>query len=439
MMDWTAASVAAALSRPGKGKSRKKGNSWMACCPAHTDDKPSLHLTDGRKRLLWHCHAGCDQDAVREALKAFLGGMSVEKRDTSRKPVRETIYNAHRPTLEEIGQIDATDFHSDRLGSPSNIWTYRGVDGEALMYVARYETPEGKEILPWSWQCVNGAQRARFMSKAWSEERPLYNLDKLAANPDAPVLYVEGEKAVAPAETLFPSFVVTTHQGGGKALGKADFSPLAGRLVVVQPDADEPGQQMAAQLALMLAGSARRVLRLDWPTQWPDGFPYEIRKGDDCFDHVAAGWTRDMIVQMRAAGSIQLVQSDVCAPFGNGEPDQSWGRVTMLRDGGVRLEKAGKVLASASSSAWRVVVDDLEQDFNRRLALQGCRPGRFPRVDSSAEIAPFMIGEIYWLFEQLQAREDLDEVIGRHLRTSVYSRGIAWRDRIRNEKREMAA
>ena len=48
--------------------------SYMACCPAHDDSEPSLHLSetpDGM--LLWHCHAGCPQDAVREALERLAG------------------------------------------------------------------------------------------------------------------------------------------------------------------------------------------------------------------------------------------------------------------------------------------------------------------------------------------------------------------------------
>ena len=40
----------------------------MACCPAHKDHTPSLSVTLGRKAILFHCFAGCDQQSVLSAL-----------------------------------------------------------------------------------------------------------------------------------------------------------------------------------------------------------------------------------------------------------------------------------------------------------------------------------------------------------------------------------
>jgi hypothetical protein len=50
---------------------RKSGRGWSARCPAHDDRTPSLSLRDGESgRVLVHCHAGCDQGAVIDALRA---------------------------------------------------------------------------------------------------------------------------------------------------------------------------------------------------------------------------------------------------------------------------------------------------------------------------------------------------------------------------------
>ena len=49
---------------------RKVGGGWIARCPAHDDRDPSLSIHDGAGgKLLVHCHAGCDQVQVIEALR----------------------------------------------------------------------------------------------------------------------------------------------------------------------------------------------------------------------------------------------------------------------------------------------------------------------------------------------------------------------------------
>jgi len=50
---------------------RRAGRGWKARCPAHEDHTPSLSITAGNDgRVLVHCHAGCDQTAVIDALRA---------------------------------------------------------------------------------------------------------------------------------------------------------------------------------------------------------------------------------------------------------------------------------------------------------------------------------------------------------------------------------
>ena len=50
---------------------KRYGDHWIACCPVHDDRTPSLSISDSDDgRVLVHCHAGCDQRAVIEALFA---------------------------------------------------------------------------------------------------------------------------------------------------------------------------------------------------------------------------------------------------------------------------------------------------------------------------------------------------------------------------------
>jgi putative DNA primase/helicase len=43
--------------------------SGMACCPAHDDANPSLHITEVNGRVLFYCFAGCSQQAVLDRLR----------------------------------------------------------------------------------------------------------------------------------------------------------------------------------------------------------------------------------------------------------------------------------------------------------------------------------------------------------------------------------
>ena len=49
---------------------RRSGSEWMAKCPAHEDSNPSLSIREEGGKILLHCHAGCSQLAVVNALKA---------------------------------------------------------------------------------------------------------------------------------------------------------------------------------------------------------------------------------------------------------------------------------------------------------------------------------------------------------------------------------
>lgn len=45
------------------------GNYGLCCCPAHEDKWPSLSVSLGRKAVLFHCFAGCEQSDILKALK----------------------------------------------------------------------------------------------------------------------------------------------------------------------------------------------------------------------------------------------------------------------------------------------------------------------------------------------------------------------------------
>lgn len=217
------------ISRALGGK--RNGSGWKARCPAHDDRNPSLSINaDADGRPLLHCHAGCSQEAVIEALRGQ--GIWPERAEAA----------LDQPTGQPEGESPPPASYPGR-GPPRARWIYRDRSGRPVMAVYRFERPDGKDILPMHWD------GSRWVTRAHPKPRPLYNLDQLLAYPESPAIVTEGERAATAASKLAPDWIATTSQGGSKAAGQTDWSPLRGRRVVVWPDADEPGQSYAREAA----------------------------------------------------------------------------------------------------------------------------------------------------------------------------------------------
>ena len=156
-------------------------------------------------------------------------------------------------------------------GQYSLIWRYEDVEGRTLAYAVRFDLPDGKAVLPLCYGRY-GSNSPQWAWKTLPEPRPLYGLPKLAPIPDAPVLLVEGEKTADAAQGYFPHHAVLTWSGGSNAVGKADFSPLQGRKVIIWPDNDEPGFAAALELARILEGTAQSIAIVQPPDTLPDGW-----------------------------------------------------------------------------------------------------------------------------------------------------------------------
>jgi putative DNA primase/helicase len=164
-----------------------------------------------------------------------------------------------------------------KYGNPVAVWDYRDAEGRLLGHVARYE-PAGdrKQIVPFTYD------GKRWGMGSWPAPRPLYGLDDLAVRKDAPVLIVEGEKSADAARKISPQYVVITWPGGARAWQKADFGPIAGRTVLLWPDADEPGIKAMWEIGHSLLKTCATV-KILIPDQKPDGW--------DAADALKEGWT----------------------------------------------------------------------------------------------------------------------------------------------------
>jgi putative DNA primase/helicase len=187
------------------------------------------------------------------------------------KLVAPIVHTAPRPWLGH-----------GNLGDPSEVWTYRDSAGAVLGYVCRFETAKGKELRPRTlWVNPDGKMRWRWAS--WEPPRPLYGLDRLASQPYALVILVEGEKAADAATASWPDYVAVSSPHGARSAHKADWSPLKGRSVTIWPEADDAGRAFARIAAgCCFDAGAANVRLVDVPTEWPKGWDLADELPDSC-------------------------------------------------------------------------------------------------------------------------------------------------------------
>jgi hypothetical protein len=173
-------------------------------------------------------------------------------------------------------------------------WCYLNAAGQLLGYVVRYDrpangSPAAKQVKPFTF-CEGPGGKRKWRCKGFSEPRPLYGLDRLAARPDAPVLVVEGEKTADAATIRFEDYVVVTSPNGADAARQAEWSPLKGRRVVIWPDADEPGLKYADTVADLLQDIAVSTHVVAIPPSLPQGWDLADLLPADVKDDDIAEW-----------------------------------------------------------------------------------------------------------------------------------------------------
>ncbi|WP_238258255.1 hypothetical protein [Methylobacterium gnaphalii] len=192
-------------------------------------------------------------------------------------------------------------------GSIAAKWTYRDAAGEVLGYACRFDRADGgKTYQPLTLFREDATGALKWKWKAWLDPRPLYGLDRLAARPTAPVVLCEGEKAADAIGELVPEYVGVTSPNGSKSAGKADWTALRGRNVVIWPDADTPGREYAdAAARLILASGAASVALIEPPANAPEGW--------DAADALAEAWPQVRVLGL-VAGARPLVRPEAASP-----------------------------------------------------------------------------------------------------------------------------
>ncbi len=238
---------------------RRQGHELRMPCPVHDSSPDTLALGRGRDTAVWHCHAGCDPDAVRDALLEAGVLVRTERADYRPPPPRDAVrvpawilpaWRAARP----LHGTPAADYLRSRgLGPP---WP------PALRW-----DPDRRRMLAAVVRddVLLGLHATRLPDKERTFHGPVKG-GAVRLDPPGPVLaFAEGiETALAyRAMARVPTWSALSAEGL-----KAAPIPRGTERVVVAADFDGPGLVAAEALARRARASGVRETDIDVPSRY---------------------------------------------------------------------------------------------------------------------------------------------------------------------------
>lgn len=301
-------------------KLTKVGPEYQSCCPFHYEKTPSFTVVPDKGFA--HCF-GCGQhidNVIDWTMKyhgvdfptacEILGGQKeapeVKTRTRRINKIEKDTYADVIPIMPvpstakliSPGKKSPQIFNPKRADdpdkaftqyNPSMVFEYHNSEGALIGYVLRIDISKGAKITPSMMWCKLPDGSEGWSHRPFPEPRSLYNIHSLTQNPESPVLIVEGEKAADAAQRLMNQYTVVTWPGGSNGVDKVDWSPMAGRKVVIWGDADEPGEKAATLIAAKCKDAgATEVKIIAWDKS--------RNKGWDAADAEAEGMDRNQIL-----------------------------------------------------------------------------------------------------------------------------------------------
>ena len=234
------------LSAIGHSNCKQRGDSYDCKCPAHDDQTASLSVTYSHQTqsVLMHCHRGCKNQKILKAI-------NLEERDlfdapgtappalVPAQPKQKTRHAHHQQAID--AQRWSVEQNTGKQIAATIPYLYE--NGQPFGYSVRFNFVEGGKTFRQIHRDGNA-----WLSGAGDQLWCMYRLNDI--QPDVEIYLHEGEKACEAGIQI--GLCSTCCKGGCEAPHKTDWSPLAGRDVVILPDNDDAGEGFAATVTEIL-------------------------------------------------------------------------------------------------------------------------------------------------------------------------------------------
>lgn len=230
---------------------KRSGAGYKALCPAHSDKKASLCISQGEKGIVMKCQCGCNNNDILKEVCLDMTDLFPDKQQRNEKFYNEKTAREFLKTLPDV--TDVYDYKDEKgnlkyfkLRKKDKVFSFvRYMDGKIFWGLSEgryYETYDGSN----SYSLTKRDTKHIDLPET---EKTLYNLPNLKnklAYGDT-VYIVEGEKD-ANTMTKLGLVATTAPTGGGSGDNKwsKEFNEFfKGADVVILPDNDQPGTEFA--------------------------------------------------------------------------------------------------------------------------------------------------------------------------------------------------
>lgn len=265
-----------ALRTHGQTVKRRSDTQWMAQCPAHDDNTPSLSITYGEGCVALYCFSGCQLTDILNALDYNIKDLWDEHATTNIIDLDKYRFNPEQPANPPIGDNQPETLH----------WEYVDADWQPYVKVVKQRHNDGtKTFRQQHWdgnQWVNGLA---------NREPILYQLPSvLATAADGGIIVIcEGEKDADTfnRECTDGRLATTAPMGAGKWRDTYTQALHGASMIHIIHDLDDPGIKHATKIAQHLDDA---------------NIPYRIlapATGKDLTDHINAGYTLTQLIDQQ--------------------------------------------------------------------------------------------------------------------------------------------